>query len=190
MKKIPVGISGRHIHLSREKLDVLFGIGYELNLDWSLVQLGQFAAKEKVDVLSPTGKILNNVRIVGPIRSLTQVEIARSDELRCGFGAPIRLSGDISGSGTCKLIGPRGEVELREGVIIPVRHIHFSEEDAKYFGVKNMEVVSIKIDGIKSGTLDNVVCRVSNNFKLECNLDSDEGSVFVLKNGDTVELIK
>jgi putative phosphotransacetylase len=188
--KIPVGISGRHIHLSSEHLEVLFGKGYELTVLKDLSQPGQYAANEKVDVVSPTGKVIAGVRILGPVRKNTQVELSYSDARRAGFEAPVRSSGNIAGSGAAKIVGPKGEVEISEGVIVADRHIHFSLEDAKEFGVTDGQVVQIKVSGVKPGILGNVLCRVNEHFKLDCHLDTDDGSAFILSNGDFVELVK
>ncbi len=190
MKKIPVGISGRHVHVTKEHLEVLFGKGHELTVFKMLSQPGQYAAEEKVSVVSPDGKVLDGVRILGPVRSGSQIEISQSDAIRYKFNAPVRSSGDIKNSGACKLVGPNGEVELTEGVIIADRHIHFSPEEAAEFGVSDKDVVSLKIGGIKPGMLDNVLCRVHPNFRLDCHLDTDDGAAFMLKNGDSVTLVK
>ena len=190
MKKIPVGISGRHLHLTQEHLDILFGEGYQLNILKDLSQPGQYAAVEKVDVISPAGKLLAGVRILGPVRPASQVEISQSDAIRFKFEAPYRSSGDVKGSGACTLVGPKGQVELSEGVIIADRHIHFSTEEGKAFGVTDRQMVSIRIGGTKPGILDNVLCRVHPNFRLDCHLDTDDGSAFMLSTGDEVELIK
>ncbi|MCR3906106.1 MAG: phosphate propanoyltransferase [Tenericutes bacterium] len=190
MKKIPVGISGRHLHVSREHLDILFGKDYQLTVLKDLSQPGQYAAHEKVNVLSPQGKLLESVRILGPERPASQVEISRSDAIRFKFDAPVRSSGDIKGSGAATLIGPNGEVKINEGVIIADRHIHFSPEEAKEFDVQDREIVSLKIDGIKGGVIDNVLCRVHPQFRLDCHLDTDDGSAFMLSTGDLVGLVK
>ncbi len=190
MKKIPVGISGRHVHVTKEHLEILFGEGFELTVLKDLSQPGQYAANEKVDLISPQGRTLAGVRILGPVRPASQVEISKSDALRFKFEAPVRSSGDVKGSGACTLVGPKGQVELSEGVIIADRHIHFSDEEAKVYGVKDRELVSIKINGEKPGILDKVLCRVSSKFRLDCHLDTDDGSAFMLKTGDEVELIK
>src|SRR5690554_5159744 len=168
MNKIPVGISGRHAHLTKEHLEILFGSGYELTVLKDLSQPGQYAAEEKITVVSPDGRALEGVRILGSTRKGTQIEISQSDAIRYKFVAPVRSSGDTSGSGAAKLIGPKGEVEISEGVIIADRHIHFSPEDAQAFGVKDREIVSLKIEGIKAGILDNVLCRVHETFRLDC----------------------
>ncbi len=190
MKKIPVGISGRHLHLSQEHLEVLFGKGYKLTVMKDLTQPGQYAAEEKVDVISPEGKLLAGVRILGPVRPASQVEISRSDALRFKFVAPVRSSGDIKGSGAATLVGPKGQVMINEGVIIADRHIHFSVEEGLAFGVTDRQIVSLKVGGIKAGILDNVLCRVHSSFRLDCHLDTDDGSAFMLNTGDELELVK
>ncbi|HHT55316.1 MAG TPA: phosphate propanoyltransferase [Acholeplasma sp.] len=188
--KIPVGISGRHAHLSEEHLEILFGKGYKLTILKDLSQPGQFATNEKVDVVSPEGGVIKGVRILGPTRKQTQIELSHSDARRGKFSAPVRSSGDIKGSGAAKLVGPNGEVEITEGVIVADRHIHFSPEEAEKFGVKDREVVQIKVGGVKPGILGNVLCRVHKDFRLDCHLDTDDGSAFLLNTGDLVELVK
>ena len=190
MKKIPVGISGRHVHLTKEHLEILFGPDYQLTVMKDLTQPGQYAAEEKIDIVSPAGKLLGGVRILGPVRKASQVEISRSDTLRFKFEAPVRSSGDIKGSGAATLIGPRGQVHLSEGVIIADRHIHFSPQEAKTYDIEDKEVVCIRVTGIKAGIMDNVLCRVHPEFRLDCHLDTDDGSAFMLNTGDEVELIK
>lgn len=190
MKKIPIGVSGRHAHLSQEHLEILFGPGYELTVMKDLSQPGQYAAEEKIDVISPAGKLQAGVRILGPVRKASQVEISRSDAIRGKFVAPGRSSGDVKGSGACTLVGPKGQVELTEGVIVADRHIHFSLTDASEFNVKDGDVVSIKIDGTKPGILENVLCRVSDKFALDCHIDTDDGAAFEVQTGDSVTLVK
>jgi putative phosphotransacetylase len=190
MKKIPIGISGRHAHLTQQHLETLFGKDYALTPLKPLSQPGQYAAEEKIDVVSPQGKTLSGVRILGPVRPESQIEISRSDALRYKFEAPVRSSGDVKGSGSATLIGPKGRVELTEGVIIADRHIHFSEEDAKAFGVQDKDIVSIEVGGIKPGILGQVLCRVSPKYRLDCHLDTDDGSAFMLSTGDKAVLVK
>ncbi|MDO9629142.1 MAG: phosphate propanoyltransferase [Acholeplasmataceae bacterium] len=190
MKKVPVGISGRHLHLTAEHLETLFGPGYKLTVMKDLTQPGQYAAEEKVDVISPEGKLLAGVRILGPVRPASQVEISKSDALRFKFVAPVRSSGDVKGTGAATLVGPKGQVKIEEGVIIADRHIHFSPEEAKEFGVVDRQIVSLRVGGIKAGILDNVLCRVHPQFRLDCHLDTDDGSAFMLNTGDMVELVK
>lgn len=190
MKKIPLGISGRHVHVTQAHLETLFGKEYRLTEFKPLSQPGQYAANEKVDVVSPKGNTIKGVRILGPVRPASQVEISRSDALRGGFIAPVRSSGDVKGSGPCTLVGPNGSVELEEGVIIADRHIHFSLEDAESFGVSNGDIVSILVEGEKPGLLGNVLCRVSKSYALDCHLDTDDGSAFMLNTGDLATLVK
>ncbi|HHW79668.1 MAG TPA: phosphate propanoyltransferase [Acholeplasmataceae bacterium] len=188
--KIPVGISGRHAHLSKEHLEILFGKGYELTPIKDLSQPGQFAADEKIDLVSADGREIKGIRILGPVRKETQVELSHSDARRVRIDAPVRSSGDIKGSAGAKIVGPKGEVTIAEGVIVADRHIHFSPEDAIKFGVKDRDVVAIKVSGLKAGILENVLCRVSESYVLDCHLDTDDGSAFLLNNGDFVELVK
>jgi len=188
--KIPVGISGRHAHLSKEHLEILFGKGYELTPIKDLSQPGQFAADEKIDLVSADGREIKGIRILGPVRKETQVELSHSDARRARIDAPVRSSGDIKGSAGAKIVGPKGEVTIAEGVIVADRHIHFSPEDAIKFGVKDRDVVAIKVSGLKAGILENVLCRVSESYVLDCHLDTDDGSAFLLNNGDFVELVK
>lgn len=190
MKKIPIGISGRHAHVTQEHLAILFGKGYELTEFKPLSQPGQYAANEKIDVISPSGKVIRNVRILGPVRPASQIEISRSDALRNQFEAPVRSSGDVANSGPCTIVGPEGSVVLTEGVIIADRHIHFAPEDATYFGVNNGDIVAIKVEGEKPGILENVLCRVSPKYSLDCHLDTDDGSAFMLNTGDEATLVK
>ncbi|WP_323847761.1 MAG: phosphate propanoyltransferase [Phytoplasma sp.] len=190
MKLIPLGISGRHAHLSQKTLDILFGVkNYKLTFYKDLKQKGQFASEEKIDVMSSSGNILKNVRILGPTRNLDQIEISQSDNLRSKFQAPVRSSGDIINSASAILIGPKGEIKIKEGVIIADRHIHFSTKEANEFNVVDKQIVNIQISGVKSGILGNVLCRVDNSFSLECHLDVDDASAFLLKTGDLVKLI-
>ena len=190
MKKIPLGISGRHVHVTQAHLETLFGKDYRLTEFKPLSQPGQYAANEKVDVVSPKGNTIKGLRILGPVRPASQVEISRSDALRGGFIAPVRSSGDVKGSGPCTLVGPNGSVELEEGVIIADRHIHFSLEDAESFGVSNGDIVSILVEGEKPGLLGNVLCRVSKSYALDCHLDTDDGSAFMLNTGNLATLVK
>lgn len=188
--KVNCGISARHIHLSLEHLNILFGENYQLTKQKDLSQPGQYACEEKVDVISPTGKKIEGIRILGPVRKQTQVEISRSDAIRNKLVAPVRSSGDTEGSGGCKIVGPKGEVELTEGVIVADRHIHFSLEEGEDFGVKDRQVVSVKIEGKKGGIMHNVLCRVNKDFKLDFHIDTDDACAFELNNGDLVEIIK
>ncbi|MEI8216694.1 MAG: phosphate propanoyltransferase [Eubacteriales bacterium] len=187
--KIVVGISNKHMHISREDLDTLFGKGYELKVFKELGQPGQYAAEEKLDIVGPKGTI-KGIRILGPIRPKTQIELALSDARAIGINAPIRESGDVAGSPGAKLIGPLGEVEIKEGVIIALRHIHLTEEEAKAANVKDKEFVSLRFEGPRAVTFDNVLIRVNVNFSGEIHLDTDEGNAGCVSTGDMGEIIK
>lgn len=186
--KVPVGVSNRHIHLTQEHVEALFGAGYQLRKLKELKQYGQYAAEETVTLIGPKGKI-NNVRILGPVRKATQVEVSRTDSYLLGVDPPIRDSGDIEGSAGITIQGPRGEITIEEGVILAIRHIHFSLEDAKRFGVKDKQFVSVAVDGPRSLVLENVLCRVNKDFRLEFHIDTDEANAAGLRNGVEVDVI-
>lgn len=193
-KFVPVGVSARHIHLSKEDFETLFGEGAELTKKVDLSQPGQFAAEEKLDVVSldPKGKKIEGIRILGPLRKESQVELLRSDCTKNRIPGPTRSSGDIAGSGACKLVNPLNgkEIILNEGVIVADRHIHFSVEEGAAFGVTDRQVVSVKVDGPKGGIMGNVLCRVKSDFALDFHIDVDDACAFDLKQGDKVEIIK
>ena len=175
MKKILVETSARHIHLSREAVDALFGAGYELTKKKDLSQPGQYACAEKLTVVGPKGSI--KASILGPTRPASQVELSLTDARSIGVSAPIRESGDIAGSGSCKLVGPCGEVELTEGVIAAKRHIHMTPEDAEKYGITDTQIVSVKVDTDgRSLVFGDVVARVSSSYKLAMHLDTDEAN--------------
>lgn len=175
-RKVLVEVSARHVHVSREHLDILFGKDYQLTVKKYLSQPGQYAAEERVDVVGPKRE-LKNVSILGPIRGATQIEISLTDARSIGVVAPIRESGDTKQSAACKLIGPKGEVELEEGLIIAKRHIHLTPEDAEKFNLKDKEIVAVKIDSEgRSIILGDVVIRVRNDFSSAMHIDTDEGN--------------
>lgn len=175
-KQVLVETSARHVHLSQEHLDVLFGKGYELTVKKELSQPGQYACTERVDVVGPK-KALAGVSILGPTRSSSQVELSLTDARSIGVTAPIRESGDIAGSGACKLVGPCGEVELAEGVIAAKRHIHMTPADAAEFGVQDKDVVSVQVETAgRALTFGDVVVRVSEKFALAMHIDTDESN--------------
>lgn len=188
-KLIPVGLSNRHIHLSAEDLKVLFGEDHTLTKFKDLSQPGQYAADEKVDLVGPKGTI-KGVRILGPVRSESQVEISLTDSFSLGVKAPIANSGELENSAGCTLVGPKGEVTLEKGVIVAARHIHMHTSDAAEFGVTDKQVVSVKVEGPRATTFHNVVVRAREDFALELHLDTDEGNAAALRNGVTCELIK
>jgi putative phosphotransacetylase len=186
---IPVGLSNRHIHLSQADLDVLFGEGYELTKFKDLSQPGQYAANEKVDVVGTKGT-LKGVRILGPVRKETQIEISLADGFVLGVNPPVRDSGDLIDSPGVKVVGPKGEVTIDKGVIAAARHIHMHTSDAENFGVADKDVVSVKVGGKRGLVFDNVLVRVHKEYALEMHVDVEEGNAAGLKNGSMVELIK
>ncbi|MCR1898009.1 phosphate propanoyltransferase [Irregularibacter muris] len=186
---IPVAMSNRHIHLSQEDLDILFGEGYQLTKMKDLSQPGQYACEEKVDIVGPKGT-LKGVRILGPVRTHTQIEISVSDGFVLGVKAPTRDSGNIEDTPGAKIIGPKGEVEIEKGIIVAARHIHMHAEEAKQFEVKDKDIVNVKINGPRGLIFNNVLVRVSPSYALEMHVDVEEGNAAAIKNGQMVELIK
>ncbi len=174
--KFMVETSARHVHVSKEHLEILFGEGYELTKKKDLSQPGQYACEERVTVVG-SKKELKGVSILGPCRKDTQVELSLTDARSIGVAAPIRESGDIAGSGSCKLIGPKGEVEITEGVIAAKRHIHATLADAEALGVKNGEIVNVKIetDG-RTLIFGDVVVRANDSYALAMHIDTDESN--------------
>lgn len=184
---IPVGVSNRHIHLSASHLEALFGTGYALTHDKDLKQVGEFAAKETVTLVGPKG-VIRAVRILGPVRSFTQIELARTDGFSLGIAPPVRDSGDIEGSAGVVVVGPAGAVTLKQGVICAARHIHMEEADAQKLGVADKDRVTVEFGGIRGGTFHNVLVRTGKDFRLEFHIDTDEANAAGLKNGDAVTL--
>ncbi len=188
MDKFIIETSARHVHLSREDLDTLFGKGYELTVKKELSQPGQYASNERVTVVGGK-KELANVSILGPVRSASQVELSATDARSIGVNIAIKESGDVAGTPGCKLVGPCGEVEIPCGVIVAKRHIHMTPEDAEKFGVKDKEIVSVKAESAERGvTFDDVVVRVSEKFALAMHIDTDESNAaFGVKEGYIVK---
>lgn len=175
-KEFIVETSARHVHVTKETLEVLFGAGHELTKKKDLSQPGQFACEERVTVVGPK-KELANVSILGPCRKADQIELSATDARSIGIAAPVRESGDVAGSGACKLVGPCGEVEVKEGVIVAKRHIHLTPADAEELGVTNGEIVAVKIDSAdRSAILCDTVCRVSENYARAMHIDTDESN--------------
>ena len=186
--KLPIALSNKHVHLSQADVDALFGEGYQLTPFKPLSQPGQYACEEKVTVVGPKGQ--QTMRVLGPVRPESQVEVSLADARGLGLSVPVRQSGDIDGTPAFKLVGPNGEVECEKGIIVAARHIHMSLEDAEKFGVKDKDVVSVKTEGLRGLTFHNVLVRASEKFALEMHVDLEEGNAAVVKNGDLVELIK
>lgn len=187
-RNVLVETSARHIHVSQEHLEILFGKGYELTKKKDLSQPGQYACAERVDVVGPK-KTLVGVSILGPVRPATQVELSLTDARSIGVVAPIRESGDIAGTGACKLVGPCGEVEIAEGVIAAKRHIHMTTADAAEMGLVDKQIVSVKIASEGRETIfGDVVVRVSDKFALAMHIDTDEANAACA--GSVGEIIK
>lgn len=181
---IPIGVSNRHIHLSRSDMDVLFGAGSNLTRSKDLRQPGQYACDEQVTIRGPKGE-LNRVRVLGPLRGETQVEISVSDGFVLGIPAPVRESGQLEGTPGIEIIGPKGTVKKNSGVIAALRHIHMSPGDAEHFGVKDKDLVKVEVgDKSRSATLNGVLVRVSDGYVLEMHLDVDEANAVGATNSD------
>lgn len=186
---IPVGVSNRHLHLSQADLETLFGAGYELTNIKDLGQPGQFACKETLTVVGPKGAI-EKVRVLGPVRKQTQVEILSADGFKLGVKAPVRQSGDLAGSPGVTLVGPKGSVVLKEGTIVALRHIHMSLADAARFGVKDGDIVSMEFGGERGGIMNNVLIRANDSSALECHVDTEEANAFGISSKSQFKLIK
>ena len=186
MKEILVETSARHVHVTQETLETLFGKGAQLEVRAELSQPGQFVSKQRIDLVwykvnKATGEkvptIIKGVSILGPVRKADQVELSFTDARTLGVNAPVRESGDVAGSAPCKLVGPAGEVELKEGVIVAKRHIHMTEADAAEFGVTNGQIVKLEVNtNGRSLIFGDVVVRVRNDFALACHIDTDESN--------------
>lgn len=186
---VPIGISNRHIHLSREHIDILFGTGYQLTPLKELSQPGQYACKEVLTIVGPSLRPIENVRVLGPERTDSQVEISRTDSYTLKVKPPVRESGKIAGSASISIIGPKGIVTLKEGCIIANRHIHMSTEDGKRFGVTDNSYVTVDACSERRTRFYDVQVRVSDKFRLEMHLDTDDANAAALKNGDKVRIV-
>jgi putative phosphotransacetylase len=175
MAKVKVEVSARHLHITQSDLEVLFGEGYHLEKIKSLSQPGEFASSALIKIVGPKRE-LDGLRILGPCRQYTQVELAKSDCVYLGIKAPLRLSGKIEGSGVAKLVGPVGEIELKKGVIVAKRHMHIIPHEALTLGLKTGQEISVALDGERSVVFNKVEVRVNENFSLAVHLDTDEGN--------------
>ncbi|MEJ6950393.1 phosphate propanoyltransferase [Natronospora cellulosivora (SeqCode)] len=187
---IPVGVSVRHVHISQEDLEVLYGKGYKLTKKKDLAQPGEFAANEVVTAVGPKLRSISNIRILGPVRSKTQVELAKTDGIQLGINPPLRKSGDLAGSAGITLVGPKGSLTFNEGAIQANRHIHMGPADAARFAVKNDELVSVEVDGDKGLVFKNVQVRVNEGWVLEMHLDTDDANAAGINCGTQVKLLK
>lgn len=185
---VPAAASNRHIHLSQVDLEALFGKGYVLKPERALSQPGQFAAAETVTIAGAKGKI-DQVRVLGPARGKTQVEILMTDAFRLGILPVVRISGDIEGTPGATIIGPAGKVELTRGVIVAQRHVHISVEQAAWLGLKDGDVLQIRKDGVRALVLENVPVRCGEGHELELHLDMEEANAGSIKNGELLEIV-
>ena len=185
-----VNVSARHCHLTQEAVEALFGKGHQLQVHKWLYQEGQFAAKETLTLVGPRSRVISNLRILGPCRTLNQIELAYTDGIALGFDLPLRISGDIKGTLGGMLMGPAGFFEMEQGIIRAMRHVHMHPTDADYYGVKAGESMKLKIGGPCGITLDKMLCRVDNSFKLEVHIDTDEGNACNLQPDTPCELAK
>ena len=185
---VPVGVSARHIHLTQEHVEALFGEGHHLTQKKELMG-GQFAANETVTVVGLKLRAIENVRVLGPVRKQTQVEISATDAVRLGVSAPVRESGKVDGSAPIAVVGPKGAIYLEEGCIIAMRHIHMSPRDAAAAGVHDGDIVSVKADNERGTIFNHVKIRVDDSFTLEMHIDTDEANAAKIATGDTVRII-
>ena len=186
---VPIGVSARHIHLTQEHVEALFGKGYQLTKKKELMG-GQFASNETVTIVGLKLRAIENVRILGPVRKRSQVEISATDAIRLGVKAPIRESGNVAGSAAIAVVGPKGAIYLNEGCIIAKRHIHMSPKDAMAAGVHDGDIVSVKADNERGTVFNHVQIRVDDSFTLEMHIDTDEANAAKIAIGDTVKIMK
>ena len=185
---VPVGVSNRHVHLTQKDVDILFGEGYQLTKKKDLMG-GQFASAECVTIVGLKLRAIENVRILGPVRKASQVEISQTDARKLGITVPIRQSGDTAGSAPIAIVGPKGAIYLKEGCIIAARHIHMSPQDAKNFGVVDGDMVSVVADNERATRFENVKIRVDKTFTLEMHIDTDEANAAGIAQDDRVRVI-
>ncbi|MBR6502218.1 MAG: phosphate propanoyltransferase [Clostridia bacterium] len=187
---VPVGVSNRHIHLSTADLETLFGAGYELTPIKDLSQPGQFACKETLTIVGPSLRPIENVRVLGPVRKASQVEISRTDSFTLKVKPPVRESGDIAGSAPVTIIGPKGVVTLKEGCIIANRHIHMSTDEGAAFGLVDGQYVDVEVNGERRTKFYDVQVRVHKDFRLEMHIDTDDANAAGIGNGAKVKIVK
>ncbi|MEN9470049.1 MAG: Phosphate propanoyltransferase [Verrucomicrobiota bacterium] len=186
-----VNSSARHMHISPENLEVLFGKGAELTVHKMLYQTDQFASQQTVTMVGPRKRIIPNLRILGPCRNLTQIELALTDSIQLGIDIPVRMSGDIEGTPGAYIMGPKGMLEMKNGVIRAARHVHMSPSDAEFYGVKHLDKITLKVTSKGCNTrFDDLLVRVDPSFKLEVHIDTDEANACNLDQAEKVELFK
>ncbi|MGA3026391.1 MAG: phosphate propanoyltransferase [Bryobacteraceae bacterium] len=187
---LTVHSSARHMHLSREDLEALFGPGHELTADRPLFQEGNFAARETVTLVGPRSRLISNLRVLGPLRSKSQVELAYTDAISLGLDIPIRLSGDIAGTPGAFIMGPRGMIELKEGVIRAAIHVHMNPAEAAHFGVKQGDLMKLRVGGDAGVTFNRVHVRIDERSRLNVHMDTDEANACGLHLAKEIELTK
>lgn len=185
---VPVGVSARHVHLTQAHVEELFGKGYQLTKKKELMG-GQFAANEMVTIVGLKLRAIENVRVLGPVRKASQVEISATDAVKLGIKAPIRESGNVAGSAPIAIVGPKGALYLNEGCIVAQRHIHMSPADAMAAGVSDGQIVSVKADNERGTVFNHVKIRVDDSFTLEMHIDTDEANAAQIKTGETVMIM-
>jgi putative phosphotransacetylase len=187
-KNVPVGVSARHIHLTEEHIAILFGSGYELNVLKPLSQPGQFAAEETVAVIGPKGRF-DKVRILGPARKASQLEISKTDSFQLGVRPPVRESGSIDNTPGITIQGPAGEVVLERGVIVAARHIHFHTKEAAEWGIEDKQLLRVRVQGERPLVFEDVIARVSDQFALDMHIDTDEANAAGVATGDIAVIL-
>ncbi len=185
--KVKLGVSNRHVHLSEDILNVLFD--GDLTKKRDLIQTGHYACDETVDIKTDKG-IIENVRVLGPLRNYTQVEISKTDAYKLGINPPVRDSGDLKNAAAVTLVSDKAEIEVKESCIIATRHIHLTPDDVSKYGLEGIDKVSVKAEGIKGSILQNVFLKVDESFTLELHLDTDDANANLLKTGDLLDVIK
>ena len=187
--QVPVGVSARHIHLTQQDVETLFGEGYQLTKKKDLMG-GQFASNETVTIVGLKLRAIENVRVLGPVRKASQIEISSTDAMKLGIKAPVRESGDVAGSAPIAVVGPKGAIYMKEGCIVAMRHIHMSPADAAAAGVHDGDIVSVKAENERGTVFNHVKIRVDESFTLEMHIDTDEANASKIKTGDKVTIIK
>ena len=186
---VPIGVSARHIHLTQADVETLFGKGYKLTKKKDLMG-GQFASNEVVTIVGLKLRAIENVRILGPVRKASQVEVSATDAVKLGIKVPVRESGNIAGSAPIAVVGPKGVIYLKEGCIVAKRHIHMSPADAEKAGVKNGDIVSVRVENERATTFNNVLIRVDPSFTLEMHIDTDEANAAEISTGMKAEIVR
>jgi propanediol utilization protein len=185
-----VNISARHMHVTQETLELLFGPGSQLTVMRPLYQDGYFASEQTVTIIGPRHRTIPNLRILGPTRPENQIELAFTDGIAMGLDLPVRMSGNVKDTPGCIVLGPKGHIELKEGVIRAQRHVHMHPDDAAYYGVGNGDLMRLRVDSSAPAVFEGVICRVDPKVKLEVHLDTDEGNACDLANATHVELMR